>query len=141
MEASRSSNDKEFAARRRLLKAAAYSPPAILGAMIAVPGIVHASGDDKKDGGGGAVDCGGGSVVISAGGNACCPCVPSSPQYNPTTCAWERCKQGNCSACPSGPYTSSSQCQIVSHACSCHCKKSGLKDAKGNVKGNVYNCG
>ena len=82
--------------RRKLLKAAVYAPPVILGSMVATPrsaiGAINPIGTT--------VTCqtkGGATTVIitvSSGTNACCPCVPGSTgrdAYNPTVCAEARC--------------------------------------------------
>ena len=91
----------EQQARRHLLKLASYVPPAILGAMILGQRIALADDGGKggKGGKGSTKDCGNGHIVVSAGGSACCPCVKSSPQYNPTTCNQQKCQLGDCSAC------------------------------------------
>lgn len=129
--------NREQQARRKLLKMASYVPPAILGVMISGNKIAEASGDS-----GSAKKCGGGSIVVSANGNACCPCVPSDPHYDPVKCAWKKCEMGNCSACPPAPYTSKGQCNKVAKACGCSCKKtavSGGKKSKGGGK-KMWSC-
>jgi len=124
--------DIDQAARRRLLKLAAYTPPAILGVMMTGSKVAEAAKP------GGTINCGGGPVVVSAGGSACCPCIPTDPKYNPTTCAWERCKLGNCGACPPGPYTSKKDCDTVAAACGCVCTR---QPGAGKGKRNwIYNC-
>jgi len=83
-------------ARRRLLKMAAYIPPAMLGVMSSVsisnagPPVIP--GQPK-------VCKGGGTIIVSAAGNACCPCVPTDPKYDPLKCTRKQCKLGNCPAC------------------------------------------
>jgi hypothetical protein len=118
----------EQQARRHLLKLAAYVPPAILGAMVLGPGIARA-----ERGGGGigtTKHCSGGTtIVVSASGNACCPCVPSSSQYNPNTCNQKKCQLGNCSACKQLTFTSRSQCQRTTATCgACTCTQTGGGD-------------
>lgn len=110
--------DPEQEARRRLLKLAAYAPPAILGVMIAGTKVAEAAvvpGQTKV--------CRSGNIVVSASGNACCPCVPGDPKYDPVKCAWSRCSLGSCGDCPPGPYTNSKDCAKVAQACGCACQR------------------
>jgi len=125
--------DIDQAARRRLLKLAAYTPPAILGVMIA--GTKLAEGAPPL---GGTKNCRSGQIVISAGGTACCPCVPGDRKYNPTKCAWKRCQYGSCSDCPPGPYFKRKDCQKVAAACGCTCSRTRGGGKKGNKW--IYNC-
>jgi hypothetical protein len=117
----------EQQARRHLLKLASYVPPAILGAMILGQRIALADdGEDGKSGKGSTKDCGGGHIVVSAGGAACCPCVPSSPQYNPTVCNQKKCQLGNCSACRQLVFSNYGQCKKDTANCgSCTCTEIG----------------
>lgn len=119
----------EQEARRRLLKMAAYVPPAILGVMIADTKVAEAGavpGQTKN--------CQSGQIVVSAGGSACCPCIPGDPKYNPTKCAWKRCELGSCADCPPGPYREKKDCKKVANACGCTCVKTNSGGKK------VYNC-
>jgi len=91
--------------RRKLLQTASYVPPAILGVLFTAQ-LSHAAkpGKTKK--------CKGGTViVISAGGNACCPCVPGDPAYDPIKCQQKRCELGNCAACVGSVWPSVRKCQ------------------------------
>jgi len=117
----------EQQARRHLLKLAGYVPPAILGAMIAGgPRTAMAWGEGGDDGKGNKKNCGNGHIVVSAGGTACCPCVPSSPYYNPTTCNYKKCQLGNCSSCRQLVFSNQGQCKQVTAACtSCNCTRVG----------------
>ncbi|HID36828.1 MAG TPA: hypothetical protein EYP39_05560 [Ghiorsea sp.] len=75
--------------RRKLLKAAIYAPPVILGSMVATPrtvmGISIAPPPTSPIGStqtcslfaGGTV-----TITISSGTNACCPCVPGAIGFN-----------------------------------------------------------
>ncbi len=124
-------NNTNQEARRRLLKMAAYIPPAMLGVMTTM-GVSHAEG-----GLGGTKKCGGGgTIVISAGGNACCPCVPTSPKYNPNKCNKKRCKLGYCPACKLIVFKSMKKCKKkVAHAGGCcTCTKIKTGPLKGKVK-------
>jgi len=82
--------DHQQSARRRLLAAAVYTPPVILGTMMAGPR--HALGawgqvkTCKMAGGGAPV-----MITISSGASACCPCVPGSKKYNPVKCSKSQC--------------------------------------------------
>ena len=116
-------------ARRRLLKMAAYVPPAMLGVMTNI-GISEA-------GGGGTKKCGGGgAIVISAGGNACCPCVPTDPKYNPNKCNKKRCKLGYCPACKLIVFKSMKKCKskVAAAGGCCTCTKIKTGPLKGKVK-------
>ena len=103
----------EQEARRHMLKLASYVPPAILGVMIAGPKLAMAATEH----------CGGGSViVVSAGGQACCPCVPSSSQYDVNTCNLKRCELGNCTACRTLVFHNQNACKKATVNCaSCTC--------------------
>ena len=128
--------DLEQAARRRLLKLAAYTPPAILGVMIVGSKVAEAARAVP----GATVNCQNGQIVVSAGGSACCPCIPGDRKYNPTKCAWKRCSFGTCSACPPGPYTSQKDCNTVAAACGCNCVRSRA-GGRGRGGGSwIYNC-
>ncbi|RME83200.1 MAG: hypothetical protein D6771_06095 [Zetaproteobacteria bacterium] len=104
--------------RRRLLKGAAYVPPAMLGVMIAGAKVAEAAqvlpGQTK-------VCKGGGTITVSAGGNACCPCVPGNPKYNPNKCELARCKLGNCAACKRAIFKNLKQCQKKTARAGCAC--------------------
>ena len=79
-----------------------------------------------KGGKGSTKDCGNGHIVVSAGGSACCPCVKSSPQYNPTTCNQQKCQLGDCSACGQLVFSNQGQCKQVTANChSCNCTRIG----------------
>ena len=123
-----SSMNNEQQARRNLLKMATYVPPAILGVMIGGNKIAEAGTPAGQ-----AKTCkGGGTIVISANGNACCPCVPTDPKFDPVKCAWTKCKLGNCPACRQVPPKGKKQCAKVAAACGCTCKNTGgKKTAKG----------
>jgi len=128
--------NNEQQARRKLLKMATYVPPAILGVMISGNKIAQADaplGQPKT--------CkGGGTIIVSANGNACCPCVPSDPKYDPLKCAWKQCKLGNCSACRQFPPKNAQQCAKVAAACGCTCTKGNTKDNKKGGKKGVWSC-
>lgn len=87
-------------ARRKLLKAAIYAPPVILGSMVATPRTVMGIGPwvPPTDPVGSTQDCNlwaGGTVTItiSSGTNACCPCVPGATGFdNVTRCNKARCE-------------------------------------------------
>jgi hypothetical protein len=105
----------EQQARRHLLKLAAYTPPAILGAMLASSKLAEAAVGQT-------IHCGGTTIVVSASGYACCPCVPSSNQYNWYRCNQERCQLGNCTACKQLVFNNQNQCQSTTAACgACTC--------------------
>ncbi len=120
------SMNNEQQARRKLLKMATYVPPAILGVMIGGNKIAEAGvpvGQAK-------VCKGGGTIIVSANGNACCPCVPSDPKFDPVKCAWKKCKIGNCSACRQFPPKNREQCAKVATACGCACGKTNTNGIK-----------
>ena len=86
--------------RRKLLKTAIYSPPIILGSMVAIPqkvlGINPTPPPTSPVGttktcnlfAGGTV-----TITISSGTNACCPCVPGAIGFNNTRdCNAARCE-------------------------------------------------
>jgi len=127
--------DLEQAARRRLLKLAAYTPPAILGVMIAGTKVAEAAAAP-----GTTKNCRSGQIVISAGGSACCPCIPGDRKYNPTKCAWKRCSFGSCGDCPPGPYTKQKDCNTVAAACGCNCVRSRAGGGGRGGGGWIYNC-
>jgi len=88
-------------ARRKLLKAAIYTPPVILGSMVASPRTVMGIGPwvPPTVPAGTTVTCdlfSGGSVTItiSSGTNACCPCVPNYAAIGDqvTICNQKRCE-------------------------------------------------
>ena len=86
--------------RRKLLKAAVYAPPIILGSMVATPRtVMGAIGQTKacKMNVGLPV-----SIVISSGTNACCPCIVGSKKYDPIKCAVSQCKKSCGTNCPPG---------------------------------------
>ncbi|MDQ6956793.1 MAG: hypothetical protein Q9M21_06305 [Mariprofundaceae bacterium] len=127
-----SNMNNEQQARRTLLKMATYVPPAILGVMIGGNKVAEAGaalGQPKTCGGGG-------TIIVSANGNACCPCVPTDPKFDPVKCAWKKCKLGNCPACRQYPPTKKDQCKKVAAACGCTCKKG---NKKGGNKG-IWTC-
>ena len=77
-------NKEANAVRRKLLKAAVYMPPVILGSMVASPRKVEAIGPwiPPTDPVGTTLNCtlfSGAvvTIVVSSGTNACCPCVPN----------------------------------------------------------------
>jgi hypothetical protein len=110
----------EQQARRHLLKLAAYTPPAILGAMLASSKLAQAATVGQTQ------NCGGTTIVVSASGYACCPCVPSSNRYDPNRCNQARCQLGNCSACRQLVFNNQNQCQSTTAACgSCTCTPIG----------------
>ena len=125
-------------ARRRLLKAGVYMPPAILGVMIANPAKAQAA----------TVVCGppvSATIVISAASTACCPCAKS---LTSNTCLDAQCALGNCGSCtaPTTDYTSQvsqasalSACQaaLPSSTC-CSCNYTGYFKIKGKWQW-VYN--
>ena len=102
--------------RRKLLKAAVYMPPIILGSMVATPRtVMGAIGQTKK-----CKVAGGGApiiITISSGTNACCPCVPGSTKYNPVKCATEQCIKSCGVNCAPG--------QIATIKCKKFCKNCG----------------
>jgi len=107
--------------RRKLLKAAAYVPPAIVGVMIAGKKVAEAAAPIP----GTAKACkGGGVITVSAGGNACCPCVPTDPKFNPNKCEIWRCTLGNCAACKKAIFKSLKECQkkVALAGCNCVCQ-------------------
>ena len=125
-------NNTNQEARRRLLKMAAYIPPAMLGVMTTM-GVSEAGGVGL----GGTKNCGGGgTIVISAGGNACCPCVPTSPKYNPNKCNKKRCKLGYCPACKLIVFKSMKKCKkkVAAAGGCCTCTKIKTGPLKGKVK-------
>ncbi len=101
--------------RRRLLKMAAYVPPAILGVMVAGQEEAHAAGT---------FTCNGGTYAVSAAGNACCPCVRNPTSNN---CLKERCKLLDCPSCQAlfAAKNSQKKCAKVAAACGCTCSKTG----------------
>jgi len=114
--------------RRQLLKMAAYVPPAMLGVMISASKMAEAAaiGSTKN--------CGGGAIiVISAGGMACCPCVPTSTQYNVNSCNAAKCELGNCAACTQVAFTNASQCnkKVAKGGCTCICTPINPAQPKG----------
>jgi len=128
--------NNEQQARRKLLKMATYVPPAILGVMIGGNKIAEAGTPVGQ-----AKTCkGGGAIIISANGNACCPCVPTDPKFDPVKCAWTKCKLGNCAACPPGPYTGAKQCGKVAAACGCACKNPAGKKNNGGKNKRGWAC-
>jgi len=92
--------------RRRLLTAAVYTPPAILGTMMVGPR--HALGawgqvkQCKMNPTAAGVPVPPINLTISSGASACCPCVPSSQKFNAQKCAKSQCVKscaGNAAAC------------------------------------------
>lgn len=120
MHEDKQTDNSEMLARRKLLKMAAYVPPAILGVMIAGTKVAEA----KKVPPGGTKICSGGPIVVSAGGTACCPCVPGDPKYNPVKCDKERCKLGNCAACRRLVFKKLKDCQKKQAICGGTCVES-----------------
>jgi len=126
-------NNTNQEARRRLLKMAAYIPPAMLGVMTSI-GVSEAGGNIPL---GGTKTCkGGGTIVVSAGGNACCPCVPTDPKYNPNKCNKKRCKLGYCPACKLIVFKSVKKCnkKVATAGGCCTCTKIKTGPLKGKVK-------
>ncbi len=86
--------------KRKLLKAAVYAPPVILGSMVASPRTVMGIPpwlEPPTDPIGSTQTCtlfAGGTVTItiSSGTNACCPCVPGSINFSTTVCNKKRCE-------------------------------------------------
>jgi len=81
--------------RRRLLTAAVYTPPAILGTMMIGPRHALGSWGEVKtcnmnpNATGAPVPPV--ALTISSGSNACCPCVPGATNFNAVKCAKEQC--------------------------------------------------
>jgi len=121
------SNDQ--IARRKLLQLAAYTPPAILGVMMADTQVAEAA----KAGVGSTKRCRSGQITVSAGGSACCPCVPGDPKYNPTTCNQKRCQLGHCASCGQLVFPNKGKCNSVAKKspCPCNCTKAGGKNGGG----------
>jgi hypothetical protein len=118
--------------RRRLLKMAVYVPPVMLGVMSSI-GTSQAGGAQL----GTQKTCaGGGVIVVSAGGNACCPCVPTDPKYNPVKCNKKRCKLGYCPACKTIVFKSMKKCnkKVAAAGGCCTCTKIKTGPLKGKVK-------
>ncbi|MDQ6953494.1 MAG: hypothetical protein Q9M15_08205 [Mariprofundaceae bacterium] len=92
--------------RRRLLAAAVYTPPAILGTMMIGPR--HALGawgqaqTCKMNPNAAGAPVAPVSITISSGANACCPCIPNAKKFRAAKCAKTRCIKscaGNAAAC------------------------------------------
>jgi len=119
----------EQQSRRALLKMSAYIPPAMLGVMISASKMAEAATTL-----GSTQNCGGGvTIVVSAGGMACCPCVPTSNQYNLNTCNSTKCQLGNCTACTQVAFTSVKQCnkKVAQGGCTCVCTPINPAQPKG----------
>ena len=99
--------------RRKLLKAGAYVPPAILGIMLT-----------SSDADAVTINCGGALITVSATGNACCPCVTN---INSQKCRNEQCWLGNCVKCKKQGWGRKANCLKQAAACGCVCKKVGRK--------------
>jgi hypothetical protein len=90
----------EQSARRRLLAAAVYTPPAILGTMMVGPRHALGAFGQLKN-----CTLTNGTVVaitISSGTNACCPCIPNSTKFNAAKCSKLQCVKScasNTAAC------------------------------------------
>ncbi|MDQ6974723.1 MAG: hypothetical protein Q9M10_07535 [Mariprofundaceae bacterium] len=92
--------------RRRLLTAAVYTPPAILGTMMVGPrhalgawGQVKTCNMNPTAGG---VPVAPITLTISSGASACCPCIPGSTKFNAAKCSKLQCVKscaGNAAAC------------------------------------------
>lgn len=101
-------------ARRRLLKAGVYMPPAILGVMIAAPQKAQAA----------TVVCGApvnATITISAWSTACCPCAQ---RLTSNSCLDAQCALGNCASCgatTNGAYATLAACQASFGAGCCTC--------------------
>ncbi len=114
--------DNTQLARRRLLKAGVYMPPAILGVMLASPKNAEAV----------TVDCGGGVLItISAWSTACCPCASS---INSAACKSAQCLLGNCAKCaPNTKYATKQECvQYQDSPCAAGCKCVNIVKGKNN---------
>jgi hypothetical protein len=102
-------------ARRRLLKLGVYTPPAILGSMLAPVSASAAT-----------MVCNGTTYTISATTTACCPCVQN---INSWQCRQAQCALGNCKACGNTNFFFSQQdCQnFASGPCAngCTCRRWG----------------
>jgi len=92
--------------RRRLLTAAVYTPPAILGTMMVGPR--HALGawgqvkTCKMNPGTTGAPIAPVTLTISSGASACCPCVPNSQKFNAQKCGKSQCVKScgtNIAAC------------------------------------------
>ncbi|MDQ6954997.1 MAG: hypothetical protein Q9M20_06095 [Mariprofundaceae bacterium] len=86
--------DRKHNIRRRLLTAAVYTPPAILGTMMAGPRhALGAWGDVKqcKMNPVGGVPTPPVILTISSGASACCPCISGSTKYDPVKCTKLQC--------------------------------------------------
>lgn len=80
--------DHEQSARRRLLMAAAYTPPVILGTMMVGPRHSLAAWGQLKTC---TVNGAPVQITISSGANACCPCIPGSTKFNANKCSKLQC--------------------------------------------------
>ena len=103
--------DTQQSMRRRLLTAAVYTPPAILGTMMVGPR--HALGAwgqvktcQMKPNPATGVAPPSVQLTISSGASACCPCVPNSVKFQTAKCAKSQCIKscgGNTAACAAVP--------------------------------------
>jgi len=94
--------------RRRLLTAAVYTPPAILGTMMVGPryalGAWGQTETCKMNPTAAGVPVPTINLTISSGASACCPCIPSSQKFNAAKCSKYQCVKscgGNTAACAS----------------------------------------
>ncbi len=106
--------------RRKLLKAAVYAPPVILGTVVATPrtamGALGQTKTCQMTGGLPPV-----VITISSGTNACCPCIPGAVKYNPVKCAKLQCIKSCGVNCAPG--------QIATIKCKKFCKVCGFTPA------------
>jgi len=119
----------EQQSRRDLLRMSAYIPPAMLGVMIAGNKIARAATTVGRT-----KNCGaGGTIVVSAGGMACCPCVPTSNQYNLNRCNLTRCQLGHCASCKLVAFSSVNQCKqkVARGGCTCTCTPINARQKNG----------
>ena len=104
--------------RRRLLTAAVYTPPAIMGTMMVGPR--HALGawgqvkTCQMNPNAAGVTPPPVMLTISSGASACCPCVPGSQKFNAAKCAKSQCVKscgGNTAACASAGGLANIKCK------------------------------
>jgi len=81
--------------RRRLLMAAVYTPPAILGTMMVGPRHALGAWGQLKtctmNPGPTGAPTPPVTLTISSGASACCPCVPNSTKFNAAKCSKSQC--------------------------------------------------
>ncbi len=125
--------------RRKLLKAAVYMPPIILGSMVATPRTVMGGGLGKPDNckvpkGAPRI-----SIIISTGTNACCPCQRKSLEFDPVKCGMAQCIKScgvNCTPTAIANIVAQGECKDfckvcgtipanMAGPCGCTCNKKG----------------